>query len=69
MNLEMGRLTNPAVRCVGLSINTSKLDEDMRTEYLQALADETGLPCVDPVLHGMQAIVARMRCEFPVQNT
>src|SRR5690606_35084055 len=30
MNLSMGRLTNPAIRCVGLSINTSGLEPGKR---------------------------------------
>ena len=43
------RLTNPRARCVGLSINTSKLDPAAAEAYLRAAETETGLPCVDPV--------------------
>ncbi len=66
MNLSMGRLTNPAIRCVGLSINTSGLEPGKRAPYLEALSAETGLPCVDPVAQGMQSIVERMRRDFPL---
>jgi uncharacterized NAD-dependent epimerase/dehydratase family protein len=43
------RLTNPLARCIGLSINTSKLDPAAAEAYLRAAEAETGLPCVDPV--------------------
>ncbi len=51
------RLTNPAVRCIGVSINTSGLDEAAAAEYLRATEDEIGLPTVDPVRSGVAAIV------------
>lgn len=69
MNLSMGRLTNPEIRCVGLSINTSGLDRDARQPYLQTLSAETGLPCVDPIEQGMRSIVERMRQEFSLERT
>ena len=54
----MGSRTNPNIRCVGISVNTSKLPADKRLDYLAALSKETGLPCVDPLLDGCGAIVA-----------
>lgn len=52
-----GRLTNPAIRCVGVSINTSTLSDDEREAYLGKIAAETGLPCVDPVATGVGPLV------------
>jgi uncharacterized NAD-dependent epimerase/dehydratase family protein len=60
-NLAMARLTNPAVRCVGVSVNTSKLPPDGRDAYLQSLRQETGLPCVDPLIDGMGDILDELR--------
>ena len=51
------RLTNPAVQCIGISINTSGLDDAAATDYLRATEDELGLPTVDPVRGGVAAIV------------
>ena len=62
--LHMARLTNPDVRFVGLSINTSKLEEDERRPYLERLSDETNLPCVDPVAQGSDAIARHIRANF-----
>jgi uncharacterized NAD-dependent epimerase/dehydratase family protein len=59
-NLTLGALTNPAIRCVGLSVNTSQLPPDTREEYLAALQQRTGLPCVDPLIDGVEAIVDRL---------
>lgn len=55
--IRAGRLTNAGIRCVGISINTSRMDADARAEYLGRLAEETGLPCVDPVATGVGPIV------------
>lgn len=57
----MGRRTNPDIGCVGVSINTSKMPAASRNRYLADLSDETGLPCVDPLIQGCGAIVEHIR--------
>lgn len=52
LNLTLARRTNPRVYCAGISVNTSRLDGKDREAYLQRLAAQTGLPCVDPVIDG-----------------
>jgi D-glutamate N-acetyltransferase len=52
-----GRLTNSAIRCVGISINTSGLSNDDRAACLASAAAESGLPCVDPVATGVGPLV------------
>jgi uncharacterized NAD-dependent epimerase/dehydratase family protein len=52
-----GRRTNPAIRCVGISVNTSALPTSERQEYLSGMTARTGLPCVDPLIDGCGAIV------------
>ena len=59
-NLVSGSLTNPAIRCVGVSVNTSRVPHDSRKGVLQGFADETGLPCVDPLIEGVGPIVDRL---------
>jgi uncharacterized NAD-dependent epimerase/dehydratase family protein len=56
-NVEAAQLTNPAVRCVGLSINTSGLDAAAARDYLRETEGRLGLPCVDPVRNGVAALV------------
>jgi uncharacterized NAD-dependent epimerase/dehydratase family protein len=58
--LRAGRLTNPAVRCVGLSINTSSLSDTDSAEYLRRVTAELGLPVCDPVRTGVDALVATL---------
>jgi D-glutamate N-acetyltransferase len=65
LNLAAGRLTNKAIRCVGVSVNTSGLPASERESWMQELSAETGLPCVDPLIDGMQAIVDEIRRHFP----
>ena len=51
--LESGRLTSPDIRCVGVSVNTSKLPQSRRDTYLRDLSSTIGLPCVDPLIDGV----------------
>lgn len=59
-NIRCGQVTNPLVRCVGVSINTSSLQEQERLEVLAECEQQTGLPCVDPLIEGVGRIVDRM---------
>lgn len=56
-NLLMGRVTNPAIRCVGVSVNTSQIPPAQRQALLTQMSQETGLPCVDPIIDGVQPII------------
>ncbi|MFD1332772.1 N-acetyltransferase DgcN [Methylopila musalis] len=60
-----GRLTNPEIRCVGLAINTSALDETEARATLDAAAAVHGLPASDPVRFGVGPIVDRLIATFP----
>ena len=57
VNLLHARRTNPNCRVAGISLNTSAVDEQTALEACQAYTDETGLPCVDPVRHGVAPII------------
>jgi uncharacterized NAD-dependent epimerase/dehydratase family protein len=48
-----------ALRSLGVTVNTSGLPRDEREAYLAGLADEVGVPCVDPVIDGC-APIARL---------
>jgi uncharacterized NAD-dependent epimerase/dehydratase family protein len=54
--LRAGRLTNAAIRCVGLSINSSSLSEADCAAYFERLSGELGLPVCDPVRTGVDAL-------------
>jgi uncharacterized NAD-dependent epimerase/dehydratase family protein len=60
LNLRLGRRTNPAIRCVGVSVNSTALAPGGRESWLRELSRRTGLPCVDPLVEGPGAIVDRM---------
>ena len=59
-NEQAARLTNPEARCIGLSINTAALSESEADRLLKATADKLGLPCVDAVRTGVEALVDRL---------
>jgi uncharacterized NAD-dependent epimerase/dehydratase family protein len=56
-NLAAARLTNPAARCVGLSVNTSALAPSAAERYLCEAEQSYGLPAVDPLRTGVGRIV------------
>jgi uncharacterized NAD-dependent epimerase/dehydratase family protein len=55
--LAAGRLTNASIRCVGLSINSSRLDAAAWTGYREMLERELSLPVVDPLRGGVERLV------------
>lgn len=61
--VSIGQLTNPAIHCVGVSVNTSRLAPGERAGYLLQLERELGLPCVDPLIDGVGAIIERLAAE------
>lgn len=56
-NVEAARLTNPAVRCIGLAVNTRALAVGEAERYLDDTAAALGLPCVDPVRTSVAPLV------------
>ncbi|MDE0660486.1 MAG: DUF1611 domain-containing protein [Gammaproteobacteria bacterium] len=58
--MVLGRLTNPAVRCVGIALNTSELDAGGASRTIEQTRRQFGVPVCDPVRHGVEAIVDEM---------
>jgi uncharacterized NAD-dependent epimerase/dehydratase family protein len=58
--LGAARLTNPAARFAGVSLNTSSVDEAAAGRAVADVAARTGLPCCDPIRHGVAPIVDRI---------
>ena len=58
--LEAARLTNAAVRCAGVAINSSSLDDAAWSAYRAKLAAELGLPVCDPMRGGLDAIAEEL---------
>ena len=54
--VEAARLTNRAVRCVGISINSSSLSDTDWSSYASKIGQETNLPVVDPMRGGVAEI-------------
>ena len=56
-NLSAARLTNPAVKAVGIALNTSNLPERQALATCHEISDRLGLPCQDPITMGVEVIV------------
>lgn len=52
LNLRLGRRTNPAIRCAGISLNTSLLDDAHAAALIAGESARLGLPVADPIRGG-----------------
>ena len=50
--VALGKLTNPAIRCVGVSLNTSGYSDEQADRLVAAECDRLGLPVADPLRGG-----------------
>ncbi len=50
--VALGRLTNPAIRCAGISLNTATLSEAAAEAEVARVAQELGIPVADPIRGG-----------------
>jgi len=56
-SVRAGRLTNPDIRCIGVSVNTSELSDGEADKVLQEIEAKLGLPCVDAFRQGAGRLV------------
>lgn len=63
--LPHAQRTNPAACFVGISLNTSALDEDAARRAIESASVRTGLPAFDPLRFGIAAVVDEMLAGTP----
>jgi uncharacterized NAD-dependent epimerase/dehydratase family protein len=54
LNLRLGRRTNPAIRCAGVSLNTSRLTEVDARRFMREESARLRLPVADPMRGGAE---------------
>ena len=64
LTIQCGKLTNPAIRCIGLSVNTAALGDAEARTYLADLEKKYSLPATDPGRYGMGPVIDRLATEF-----
>lgn len=52
LTVSLGKRTNPAIRCAGISLNTSALTDAEAADALAKASAATGLPAADPLRGG-----------------
>ncbi len=62
MNIAVARLTSPAVRAVGICLNTAGLEPVETRRLCDSTENLIGLPCSDPVKYGVDAIIEELTC-------
>ena len=54
LNLRLGRRTNPAIRCAGVSLNTSRLTDVDARRFMKEESARLQLPVADPMRGGAE---------------
>ena len=57
---EAARVTNPDARVVGISLNTSRLDDAAAAAVIAKIEADHGLPCFDPLRTSLIPLVQRL---------
>lgn len=58
--VRSARLTNKAVRCVGISLNTSQLEERSRARLIREFRQRFDMPVFDPIRDGAHEVVSAL---------
>ena len=58
--LRMARITNPAARLAGVSLNTAALDDAAAQEVLAQAEHELGVPAFDPMRTSLRRAVSAL---------
>lgn len=61
LTVELGRRTNPAIRCGGVSFNTAGMEPEAADALMEAESARLGLPVADPIRGGprFDALIGR----------
>ena len=54
LNLRLGSRTNPDIRCAGVSLNTSQLEEGAARDLMAMQSQRLGMPVADPIRGGAE---------------
>jgi len=57
---EAARVTNPDARVLGISLNTSRLDDAAAAAVIAEIEADHGLPCFDPLRTSLTPLVQRL---------
>jgi len=60
-----GSLTNPDIRCVGISVYSHAYEDNKACAYLAELEEQYNLPATDPIRYGAGPIVDEVLRQFP----
>lgn len=60
LTVALGKIVAPSIRCVGISVNTTRLNEGQAQAELARLAALHGVPAVDPVRFGVAGLVDKL---------
>ncbi|CAB0151768.1 hypothetical protein PSI9734_02135 [Pseudidiomarina piscicola] len=60
VNEQLARTTNPQAKVIAIAVNTSAVDEAAAMAYCREVETQLGMPCVDPIRHGVSRIADKL---------
>jgi uncharacterized NAD-dependent epimerase/dehydratase family protein len=64
LTIQCGRVTNPAIQPLGISVNTQAYDEESAKSYLREISQTHGLPATDPIRFGVSSLVDFLEARY-----
>jgi len=61
LSLSCGRIVNPEIQCIGISINSVAMSAKDAENYKNKITQQTGYPCFDPLVDGCEIIIEKIR--------
>ena len=63
--IRAGRLTNQAIQCIGIAINTEALEDTAARDLLAVTSRVHRLPAVDPIRTGVGPLIDALAAQYP----
>ena len=63
--IRAGRLTNQAIQCIGIAINTEALEDTAARDLLAVTSRAHRLPAVDPIRTGVGPLIDALAARYP----
>ncbi len=58
--IKLAKVVNKNVKVIGISVNTSNMENEKALEYLKQVEEEMKLPTIDPILTGSSRLVEEL---------
>ena len=58
--VELGKLTNPTIECIGIALNTSNMSDNFEN-IKKEISDQYSIPCLDPLKDDLSDFISLIK--------